>query len=276
MGQTVPRMNLDETHDPALRSFVASANAPDGDFPIQNLPYAVFRRRGESPRVGVAIGDADFDVAACASTLDGAAAMAASACAAPHLNAHDGVRAGGLGRAADRPVAPVAPRRHAPRRGRAPSQPACRGRTVAAGARSAISPIFSPRSFMPPIPGGMFRPDNPLLPNYKHVPVAYHGRASSVRPSGTLVRRPLGQTKRRGRDGAGVSRVAQSRLRVGARLLVGCASSLGEPVPIAGPAISIRVLPAERLVGARHPGFGAQPLGPFLRRTSPPRCRPSW
>jgi fumarylacetoacetase len=80
-------MNLDETHDPALRSFVASANAPDGDFPIQNLPYAVFRKRGESPRVGVAIGSEILDVAACGAFLDGAAAAAAVACAAPHLNA---------------------------------------------------------------------------------------------------------------------------------------------------------------------------------------------
>ncbi len=65
-------MNLDETHDPALRSFVASANAPDGDFPIQNLPFAVFRMRGEKARVGVAIGDTILDVAACAGLLDGA------------------------------------------------------------------------------------------------------------------------------------------------------------------------------------------------------------
>src|SRR5271165_6526027 len=67
-------LNLDETHDTALRSFVASANAPDGDFPIQNLPYAVFRKRGESPRVGVGIGDAILDVAGCGGLLDGAAA----------------------------------------------------------------------------------------------------------------------------------------------------------------------------------------------------------
>src|SRR6516165_2937901 len=80
-------MNLDETHDPALRSFVASANAPDGDFPIQNLPYAVFRKRGENPRVGVAIGDQILDVAAASGLLDGAAAAAAAACASPHLNA---------------------------------------------------------------------------------------------------------------------------------------------------------------------------------------------
>src|SRR6516165_10391075 len=80
-------MNLDETHDPALRSFVASANAPDGDFPIQNLPYAVFRKRGETPQVGVAIGGEILDVVGVSGLLDGAAADAAEACAGPHLNA---------------------------------------------------------------------------------------------------------------------------------------------------------------------------------------------
>jgi fumarylacetoacetase len=66
-------MKLDETHDPALRSWVASANAADGDFPIQNLPYAVFRRRGDNapPRVGVAIGAEILDIAAVADLMHG-------------------------------------------------------------------------------------------------------------------------------------------------------------------------------------------------------------
>jgi len=76
-------MKLDETHDPGLRSWVASANAADGDFPIQNLPYAVFRRRGDNapPRVGVAIGAELLDVAAVADLMDGVAAGAAVAVA---------------------------------------------------------------------------------------------------------------------------------------------------------------------------------------------------
>jgi fumarylacetoacetase len=71
-------MKLDETHDPALRSWVASANAPEGDFPIQNLPYAVFRRRGDGtpPCVGVAIGAEMLDIAAVANLMDGVAAGA--------------------------------------------------------------------------------------------------------------------------------------------------------------------------------------------------------
>ena len=77
-----------ETHDPARRSFVESANARDADFPIQNLPFGVYRRRGssETPRVGVAIGEHILDVAGVARLCDGLAAQAAAACAAPRLN----------------------------------------------------------------------------------------------------------------------------------------------------------------------------------------------
>src|SRR6516165_6242477 len=85
-----PRMTatLNETHDPARRSFVESANAPDGDFPIQNLPFCVFRPSpGASPRVGVAIGDQILDAAAACSSFGAAAGDAAKACAAPNLNA---------------------------------------------------------------------------------------------------------------------------------------------------------------------------------------------
>ena len=78
---------INETHDPARRSFVASANAPDSDFPIQNLPFGVFRPAANlPPRVGVAIGDQILDVAAAAPSLGGPAAEAAKACAAPNLN----------------------------------------------------------------------------------------------------------------------------------------------------------------------------------------------
>src|ERR1700686_5036921 len=78
---------LNETHDPARRSFVESANAPGCDFPIQNLPFGVFRPApAQPPRVGVAIGDQILDVAAASAALDGAAAAAARACSEPQLN----------------------------------------------------------------------------------------------------------------------------------------------------------------------------------------------
>src|SRR5580658_1618496 len=81
-------MPIDETHDVALKSFVPGADAPGGDFPIQNLPYCAFRPRGsgDAPRIGVVIGDAVLEVAAVGPLMEGAAG-AAGACAAPHLNA---------------------------------------------------------------------------------------------------------------------------------------------------------------------------------------------
>ncbi|HXW40841.1 MAG TPA: fumarylacetoacetase, partial [Xanthobacteraceae bacterium] len=80
-------ISLNETHDFARRSFVESANAPGTDFPIQNLPFGVFRPGpGLPPRVGVAIGDQILDVAAAGSSFDGVAAEAARVCAAPRLN----------------------------------------------------------------------------------------------------------------------------------------------------------------------------------------------
>ena len=82
---------INETHDAGLRSWVESAHAPQGDFPIQNLPFAVFRRRDgvEPARVGVGIGDQILDLAACrrAGLFEGAAERAATACAADSLNA---------------------------------------------------------------------------------------------------------------------------------------------------------------------------------------------
>ena len=76
-----------ETHDPARRSFIDSANAPGCDFPIQNLPFGVFRPAAEQPpRVGVAIGDHIVDVAAAALSFGGPAVEAAKTCAAPQLN----------------------------------------------------------------------------------------------------------------------------------------------------------------------------------------------
>src|SRR5215469_8310756 len=82
-------VELDETHDPARQSWVASANAPGCDFPIQNLPFGVFRPRGDDadPMVGVAIGDQILDVTAVAPFVGEPARLAAMACATPHLNA---------------------------------------------------------------------------------------------------------------------------------------------------------------------------------------------
>src|SRR5207253_9825392 len=84
--------DINETHEPGLRSWVGSANRPGNDFPIQNLPFGVFRRKGttEAFRGGVAIGDQVLDLAAVhdARVFDGEVAGAVAACCQPALNAY--------------------------------------------------------------------------------------------------------------------------------------------------------------------------------------------
>jgi fumarylacetoacetase len=259
-------MKLDETHDPSLRSFVASANAPDGDFPIQNLPYGVFRRRGESARVGVAIGSDILDVAAVAHLMDGAAADAAKACAAPHLNAlmergHEawGALRTGLSRLL---------RSDSSRRADVEKH------LTAIDAADLLLPVrignftdFFASIFHATNTGRLFRPDNPLMPNYKYVPVAYHSRPSSVRVSGTPVRRPLGQIKRPD-EPAPVYRASQNldyELELG--FYIGTPSPLGGPVPIATVGDHVFGYCLLNDWSARDvQAWESQPLGPFLAK----------
>ena len=115
--------------------------------------------------------------------------------------------------------------------------------------------------------GRMFRPDNPLMPNYKYVPVAYHSRASSVRVSGTAFKRPRGQRKRAERDGAELRSVAQSRFRTRARLLHRHAERTWRTYSDRqGGRAHFRLLPAQRLVGARYPGLGISAARPVPRQ----------
>ena len=188
---------VDATHDPSLRSWVAAANE-GSEFPIQNLPFGVFRRRGadEAWRCGVAIGDRVVDVSSLATRFDGPAAAAAQACAGPSLNAlmalgaeHTSALRAQLSRLLSEASRTAS-------------------RNAVAGA---LVPMMDIELGMPARIGGftdffasihhatnagrLFRPDQPLLPNYKHVPIAYNGRANSVRPSGVPVTRPRGQIK---------------------------------------------------------------------------------
>ena len=256
---------LNETHDPARRSFVESANPPGGDFPIQNLPFGVFRRgAGEQARVGVAIGDQIVDVSAAAGLFDGPAAVAAQACAAPFLN----------------PLMSLGP----------PAWSALRlalSRHLAAeaGANARLRPYLTPMAsaemrmpvafrnftdffasiFHATNAGRLFRPDHPLTPNYKYVPLAYHSRASSVRISDIAVTRPNGQ--RKGADGPapsfGPSQRLDFELELGA--FIGAASDLGRTVQIGAAANYIFGYCLLNDWSARDiQAWESQPLGPFL------------
>jgi len=255
---------LNETHDAKRRSFVESANEPGCDFPIQNLPFGVFRpAAGEPPRVGVAIGDQILDVAAAASSYDGPAGEAARACAAPYLNhlmslgtyANSALRLA-LFRGLSSEHEDKSFRRHLTPMARAEIR-----RPVAVGDFT----DFFASIFHAANAGRMFRPDNPLMPNYKYVPVAYHSRTSSIVVSGTPFKRPRGQRKAPNEEAPsyGPSRNLDFELELG--MYVGTPSTLGEPVPIGKAADHIFGFCLLNDWSARDvQAWEYQPLGPFL------------
>ncbi len=264
-----------ETHDPGIRSCVPSANEPGTDFPLQNLPFGVFRRRGkrESFRVGTAIGDRILDIPACleAGLLGGGAAAAAEACRRGELNAlmaldpaccsqlrlglsrllrSDSPALRGMPSPGDRLLVPIAEAEF--------SVPAAIGDYT-----DFYASIHHAANV-----GSMFRPEHPLLPNYKHLPVGYHGRASSIVPDGTPVRRPRGQIL----DGPSSSpRFEPSgqldyELEVG--FYVGAGNPLGKPIPIEKAGEHIFGFCLLNDWSARDiQSWEYQPLGPFLAKS---------
>lgn len=192
----------DSTHDATLRSWVESANDDATDFPIQNLPFGIFRKTtgDDDPRVGIAIGDQILNVSACldAELLEDAAKEACKLASGTSLNA---LMQSGRG--------PATSLRHGVSR---LLQDGTDEGTKAAKTESRILVPMSDAELLLPAQigdftdfyssifhaervGRMFRPDNPLLPNYKYVPIAYHGRASTIEVSGTDFRRPVGQRR---------------------------------------------------------------------------------
>jgi len=261
---------LDTTHDPALRSWVSSANAPGGDFPLQNLPFATFRRGGSSERFrgGVAIGDEVLDLAAlhALGAFEGAAGVALAACTQGPLNALMA-----LGREAStalRAALSAALRADAPLAGRL--RPLLVPQSAAeyrVAAQVGDFTDFYASIHHASAVGRLFRPDQPLLPNYKWVPIAYHGRASSVRVSGGEFHRPHGQVLP---SGAAVPQLTPTRrldyeLEVG--VFVGRGNTLGESVPLAEAERHVFGLCLLNDWSARDvQAWEYQPLGPFLAK----------
>src|SRR5271170_6086960 len=209
---------LNETHDPKRRSFVESANAPDCDFPIQNLPFGVFRSApGQHPRVGVAIGDQILDVAqACRPSpyLNTLMSLGPQTWSALRL---------ALSRALSTEHGDKSLREHLTPMAQVEIQ-----EPVAVGDFT----DFFASIFHATNAGRMFRPDNPLMPNYKYVPVAYHSRASSVRISGVPIRRPNGQRKNANEAAPsfGPSRHLDFELELG--MFIGTGTELGRSLPV--------------------------------------------
>ncbi|HMG87005.1 MAG TPA: fumarylacetoacetase [Terracidiphilus sp.] len=253
----------------AVKSWVESANESSTDFPLQNLPYGVFFHNGET-RIGVAIGDQVLDLRGCATQgfLHELRPDAVEACAQNSLN--DLMALGSETWSALRSQLTA---------------------LLAASADSAtkarLQPLLIPiRDVQMQLPaqigdytdfyasihhatrvGKLFRPDSPLLPNYKYVPIGYHGRASSIVVSGTDVRRPCGQTKSATATEPtfGPSRSLDYELEVG--IFVGPGNPLGKSIPIDQAEQHIFGLCLVNDWSARDiQSWEYQPLGPFLAK----------
>jgi fumarylacetoacetase len=268
-------MSLNETHDPGLSSWVATANAPGCDFSIQNLPLGVFRRAGraEAFRGGVAIGDQIVDLAAGVAAgafreaaFGRAAAVAAAAAAGPALN--DIMAAGRGAASALRLALSKGLRRGAAQRA---LLEACLVPQAEAEyslpARIGDYTDFYASIHHATAVGRLFRPDQPLLPNYKWVPIAYHGRTSSIGVSGQSFPRPVGQILPRG---SAVPTVAPSEridyeLELG--IFIGAGNAPGEPIPVATAESHVFGLCLLNDWSARDiQAWEYQPLGPFLAK----------
>src|SRR5690348_14783398 len=188
--------SLNETHDPAARSWVEPANVPGNDFPIQNLPYGVFDRGKALTCIGVAIGDKVLDLTSAAESncISGIDEITEEALMDEPLNL----------------LMALGHERWSALR-RSVFQLLKQDSESRADIEKCLVPQSEVRMLLPAVigdytdfyasvfhatnVGSMFRPDNPLLPNYKYVPIGYHGRASSIVVSGANVRRPWGQRK---------------------------------------------------------------------------------
>ncbi|HEY3381942.1 MAG TPA: fumarylacetoacetase [Vicinamibacterales bacterium] len=262
---------VDETHDPSLESWVESANDPACDFPIQNLPLGAFaRRHGDpTPHIGIAIGDQAFDLraAADAGVLGHLPPATVEAVGAWTLN---GLMS--LGRRALRELRRSSSRllrADAPgRAGLAPYLVPLQDVELLLPANVGDYTDFYASVFHATNVGSMFRPDNPLLPNYKFVPIGYHGRASSIVTSGTIVKRPRGQIRADGADAPSFGPSARLDYELEVGLFVGPGNGMGIPIPMDEAEDHAFGLCLVNDWSARDiQQWEYQPLGPFLAKS---------
>ncbi|MGI9076676.1 MAG: fumarylacetoacetase [Gemmatimonadaceae bacterium] len=266
---------MNETHDPRLECWVRSAHDVATDFPIQNLPFGIFRRSesDDEPRAGVAIGDQILDVTTWLSEglFEGAAAEAAARCALPTLNAlmalgneavsalrrgmvallrSDGIGYENFKRLGDACLTPMS------------------GAQLYVPVQIGDYSDFYASLYHANNVGSMFRPDNPLLPNYKYVPIGYHGRASSIVLSGSEIVRPRGQHRdaKSETPAFGSSRMLDYESELG--FYVGRGNALGAPISIERASEHIFGFCLLNDWSARDiQAWEYQPLGPFLAKS---------
>ncbi len=261
-------MALNHTHDPAATSWLASANAQGIDFPIQNLPLAVFRRHGsgEAFRGGVAIGDQVLDLGAAAPHLSGVAAQAALSCAQSTLNdffalgpsAWQALRHG-LFAALHRDAAPA----------------------LVAALRQCLLPLAEVEHAVPLRIGDysdfytsidhalnvgrLLNPTTPLTPNFQWLPIAYHGRVSSIGVSGQRFHRPMGQAMPPGAGAPVYGPCARLDYELELGIFIGRGNAQGQAITMAHCEDHIFGICLLNDWSARdHQFWEMAPLGPFL------------
>ncbi len=263
-------VTLNATHDPTRRSWIASAEREATDFPVQNLPFGVFRAAPGAPtRIGVAIGDSILDLAA-AVRSDLVPSTLRDYCGAPDLNRlmAAGTSAWSALRWALSELL-----------GADTCPPAARARATAC--------LVSPRAAEMLLParigdytdfyasihhatrvGAMFRPDQPLSPNYKWVPIGYHGRSSSIVPSGTVVRRPTGQIRAASGCAPEFAPTRQLDYELELGWFVGSGNEQGTAISIGSAADHLFGAVLLNDWSARDiQAWEYQPLGPFLAKS---------
>lgn len=267
-------INVNETHNPELESWVDSANVVETDFPIQNLPFGVFVDPATgAAKVGIAIGNMILDVAAARANgvIGGPADDAAAACEGATLNK---LMAMGGGHWSALRAAVSSALRLDTKEGEAAKAVAGKillsqeNISMLLPARIGDYTDFYSSIFHATNVGKMLRPDNPLMPNYKHIPIAYHGRASSIVASGGIFKRPFGQTKATDAEtpSFGPSMALDYEAEIG--FFVGPGNPLGQPVSLDEAEDHIFGLCLLNDWSARDiQAWEYQPLGPFLSKS---------
>ena len=262
---------INQTHDAELTSWVESANHGDSHFAIQNLPYGVFRAKGSDAafRIGVAIGDSIIDM--------------------PSLCESGLVDAGGCGDLVDALSCPRLNELAESEPSRLSALRALLSRLLQTGAseQDQVSTCLVEQSgveFRVPFDiadytdfytsvhhataiGSIFRPDNPLLPNYKWIPIGYHGRASSIEVSGQVFRRPWGQLKAPDAAEPVLGPCKRLDYELEMAIYIGRGNALGQPISIEEAEDHVFGLSLLNDWSARDiQGWEYQPLGPFLAK----------
>lgn len=254
---------IDHTHDIGAESWVAGAPGHP-DFPVQNLPLGIFAPADAAPRIGTAIGDRILDLAALSES--------------GHL---PGEPSGALAQATLNPLFAM------PAEAQVALRHALFALLTSEDSRSLVEPYLHAADdcalHLPFVIGDytdfyvgihhannigrQFRPDNPLLPNYKHIPIGYHGRASSIRPSGVPVVRPKGQRKAQDAEAPVFGPATKLDYELELGVWIGQGNDLGETIPIDRAVDHIAGFCLLNDWSARDfQAWEYQPLGPFLAK----------